>query len=65
MLNVIQYASCIAEHGIFYGHMHEHVEMWCDAGFTSCLDTRRSVTGVVVVCFGGEVSWESCKQPGG
>jgi hypothetical protein len=37
--------------------------MWCDADFASCLDTRRSVTGWVVVCFEGAVTWESCQQP--
>jgi hypothetical protein len=39
------------------------VELWCDANFAACLDTRFSVSGWVVVCFGGVVSWESCKQP--
>jgi hypothetical protein len=38
------------------------VEIWCDAKFPVCPDTRRSVPGWVVVCFGGAVSWESCKE---
>jgi hypothetical protein len=63
MLNVIEYVGCTAELGIAHGHTRVNVLMWCDANFASCLETRRSVTGWVVVCFGGAVSWESCKQP--
>jgi hypothetical protein len=39
------------------------VDIWCDAKFAGCPDTRRSVTGWVVVSFGGAVPWESCKEP--
>jgi hypothetical protein len=49
MLSVIEYVGCTAERGITYGHMRVPVEMWCDANFASCLDTRRSATGWVVV----------------
>jgi hypothetical protein len=56
MLNVIRYVGCTADRGITYGHTGVPVEMWCDANFAACLDTRRSVFGWVVVCFGGAVS---------
>jgi hypothetical protein len=39
------------------------VDMWCDAIFAARLDSQRSVSEWVVMCFEGAVSWESCKQP--
>jgi hypothetical protein len=38
------------------------VKIWGDAYFAWCSDTRRSVSGWVVVCFVDAVSWESFKQ---
>jgi hypothetical protein len=63
MLDVIRYVGCTAERGITYGQSSVPVAIWCDANFAGCPDTRRSVSGWVVVCFGGAMSWESCKQP--
>jgi hypothetical protein len=63
MLDVIGYVGATAERGISYGHSDVAVKIWCDANFAACMDTRRSRSGWVVVCFGGAVSWESCKQP--
>ena len=62
LLDVIRYVGSTAERGITYGRSREPVSIWCDANFAACVDTRRSVTGWVVVCFGGAVSWESRKQ---
>jgi hypothetical protein len=62
-LNVIRYVGCTLDRGITYGHTGLPVEMWCDANFAVCLDMRGIVSVWVVVCFGGAVSWESCKQP--
>jgi hypothetical protein len=61
MLNVICYIGCTSYRGITYGHTGLPVEMRSDANFAACLDTRRSVSGWVVVCFEGAVSWESYK----
>jgi hypothetical protein len=63
MLNVTRYVGCTSNRGITYGHTGVPMEMWFDAKFAACLDTRRSVSGWVVVCFGGAASWERCKQP--
>ena len=63
MLDIIRYVASTAERGITYGRSAVPVEIWCDANFVACTDTRRSVSGWVMVCFGGAVSWESCKQP--
>jgi hypothetical protein len=62
MLDVICYVASTAERGIPYGRSGTPINIWCDANFAACPDTRRSVSGWVVVCFGGAVSWESCKQ---
>jgi hypothetical protein len=63
LLNVIRYVASTADRGITYGKSDTPIEIWCDANFAACPDTRRSVTGWVVVCFGGAIAWESCKQP--
>jgi hypothetical protein len=63
MLNVIRYVGCTSDCGITDGHTVVPVEMWCDANFAACLDKQRSVSGWVVVCFGGAVSWE-CYENG-
>jgi hypothetical protein len=63
MLNIIRYVGSTADRGITYGGSDVPVQVWCDANFAACLDTRRSTTGVAIVCFGGAVSWESRKQP--
>ena len=63
MLDVVRYVSATAERGITYGTSATPVQVWCDANFAACVDTRRSTTGWVVICFGGAVSWESRKQP--
>jgi hypothetical protein len=63
MLNAICHVGCTSDRGITYGHTVVPVEMWCHAKFAACLDTQRSVSGWLVVWFGGAVSWESCKQP--
>jgi hypothetical protein len=62
MLDVIRYVGSTAERGITYGQSSVPVAIWYDANFVGCPDTWRSVSGCVVVCFGGAVSWESCKQ---
>jgi hypothetical protein len=63
MLDVIGYVGATADRGISYGRSDVAVKIWCDANFAACMDTRRSWSGWVVVCFGGPASWESCKQP--
>ena len=63
VLDLVRYVGCTAERGITYGHTSAPVEVWCDANFAACQDTRRSTTGWVVVMYGGAVSWSSKKQP--
>jgi hypothetical protein len=63
LLDVVRYVGSTAHRGVTYGHTGVPVQVWCDANFASCVDTRRSVTGYVVVMYGGAVSWTSKKQP--
>jgi hypothetical protein len=55
MLDVIRYVGSTAEHGITYGQFTVPVAVWFVVNFAGCLDTRRIVSGWVVVCFGGAV----------
>ncbi|MEY2931251.1 MAG: hypothetical protein RL033_2000 [Pseudomonadota bacterium] len=63
LVDVVRYVGSTAERGITYGHTAVPVEIWCDANFAACADTRRSTTGWIVVMYGGAVSWASKKQP--
>jgi Reverse transcriptase (RNA-dependent DNA polymerase) len=63
LVEVVRYVGGTASRGITYGHTKTPVEIWGDANFAACLDTRRSTTGWVVVMYGGAVSWSSKKQP--
>jgi hypothetical protein len=63
MLDIIRYVASTAEHGLTYGRSKVPIQIWCDANFAACTDTRCNVSGWVVVCFGGAISWASCKQP--
>ncbi len=38
------------------------LEIWTDADYANCEDTRRSVTGVAVYCYGNLIYWKSKKQ---
>jgi hypothetical protein len=63
MLDIIRCVASTAEHSLTYGRPKVPLQIWCHANFAACTDTRRSVSGWVVVYFGGAISWESCKQP--
>jgi hypothetical protein len=45
MLDVIGYVGSTAERGITNGQSSVPVAIWCDANFSGCPDTRRSVSG--------------------
>ena len=62
-MDLVRYVGCNAARGITFGLSQAPLEIWCDANFAACQDTRRSTTGWVVVMYGGAVSWSSKKQP--
>ena len=47
MLDVVRYVGSTAARGLTYGHAAAPMELWCDANFAACTDTRRSTTGWV------------------
>jgi hypothetical protein len=58
-----RYLADTAEMGICYdGGGCETVQVYCDADFADCVDTRRSISGLVIVMYGGAVSWTCRKQ---
>ena len=61
-LDVVRYVGHTAHLGITYGRTAAPLEMYCDANYASCLDTRRSITGYLVVMYGGAIAWGSKKQ---
>jgi hypothetical protein len=63
MLDVTWDVGSTEGRGVNYSKSSVPVKIWRDANFAGCSDTWHSVSGWVVVCFGGAVSWESCKQP--
>jgi hypothetical protein len=63
MLDVVRYVGSTAARGLTYGHAAAPMELWCDANFAACTDTRRSTTGWVAPMYGCADSWESRKQP--
>jgi Reverse transcriptase (RNA-dependent DNA polymerase) len=62
MLDVVRYVGSTAERGVTFGRTAVPLQIWCDANFAACQDTRRSTTGWVVSMYGGAVSWSSKKQ---
>ena len=62
VLDVVRYVGGSASRGIVFGLSQVPLEIWCDANFAACQDTRRSTTGWVVIMYGGAVSWSSKKQ---
>ena len=58
-----RYLEDTAELGIRYDGGHgKGVDVYCDADFADCVDTRRSISGFVVMMYGGATSWTCRKQ---
>ena len=64
VMKAVQYLKRTASLGITYGGVTEDMKLsaWVDADHASCPDTRRSVSGGVVMLGGGAVSWFSRAQ---
>ena len=59
-----RYLADNMELGIRYdGGTEDMVKVYCDADFADCVDTRRSISGFVIMMYGGAVSWSCRKQP--
>jgi hypothetical protein len=61
---VICYLKGPSSYGMYLGGSSQHCPLYayCDSNYAKCPETRRSVTGLVVKCGVGSVSWKSAKQ---
>ena len=64
VMKVLQYLLHTKEWGITYGGQDCGLcmEAYTDSGFGACLNTRRSVSGAVLMLAKGEISWHSRMQ---
>jgi hypothetical protein len=60
--HVLRYLKGTQTMGIMYGTSEEPLELYTDADYASCKDTRRSRNGFVFKMYGGAVSWSSKLQ---
>ncbi len=63
--DLICYLKGTASYGLYLGGASPSCPLYayCDSDYAQCPETRRSVTGLVVKCGVGSVSWKSAKQP--
>ena len=59
---VLQYVAGTVDFGIVYRRGESTLTGYCDADFSSCVDTSRSNGGYVFLYGGGAVSWSSKRQ---
>ena len=64
VMKILQYLLHTREWGITYGEQGCELcmEAYTDSDFGACLDTRRSVSGVVLMLAKGAISWHSRMQ---
>jgi hypothetical protein len=62
--DVICYLKGTPSYGLYLGGESRECPLYayCDSDYANCRETRRSVTGLVVKCGVGSVSWKSAKQ---
>jgi hypothetical protein len=61
-LRVLRYLKDTRQHALRLGGGGPVMEVFTDADYAGCLDTRRSRSGFLVKVLGGVVSWASKKQ---
>jgi hypothetical protein len=59
---VLRYLAGTKELGITYGTSAKQLEVWTDADYAACKDTRRSRGGYLFNLYGGAISWSSKLQ---
>lgn len=60
---ILRYLNGTKHHGILLGDVDAApLVIYTDADFAACVDTRQSVSGVLVLAHGSPVAWRSVKQ---
>ena len=64
VMKIFQYLLHTKEWGITYGGQGYGLSMeaYTDSDFGAYLDTRRSVSGAVLMLAKGAISWQGCKK---
>ncbi|KAK9053074.1 hypothetical protein SSX86_029704 [Deinandra increscens subsp. villosa] len=63
-LHTLGYVQATTTQGLFFNNSPDFsLEAFCDADWASCPNTRKSVTGFVILLGGSPISWKSKKQP--
>jgi hypothetical protein len=64
VLDVIKYLNGTCSYGLYLGGRAEHCPIYvhCDADWTACLKTRRSLTGFFVKCGLGAIAWKAARH---
>lgn len=63
-LKVLKYLKRTPERGLLYKHENEiNIIRHCDADWTACPKTRKSITGYCISLGSSFISWKSKKQP--
>jgi hypothetical protein len=60
---VLSYLKLTAARGLCYSGRHLNLHGYSDSDWASCVDTRKSVSGWVVMMAGAPVAWQSKLQP--
>jgi hypothetical protein len=65
VVDVIKYLHGTADSGLYLGSGTAHCPLYafCDVDWAACPDTRRSITGYIVMCGLGAIEWKSAGQP--
>ena len=62
--HLAKYLANTRDHGLHYVRgTDRQVDVWVDADYAMCTETRRSVTGYGIIMCGAAVAWMSKRQP--
>jgi hypothetical protein len=62
LVDIIKYLVGTASYGLYLGGTSRPLYAYSDADWAACTATRKSVTGLVVMCGIGAIAWKSVRQ---